>query len=142
MSKDLLPDGLISAEREGESTLWFRQPSSSLKDLATEGRKSFEAPEGRTLLGGPPLWRLPLHLQLPIQVVGEDRCQQIGLVSPQRPHGDVVHLTLRFQLCKDSFLGSPPVVERHNLAGRERLVGDHHFEVIAVGIGLGSKRSS
>lgn len=136
MSKDLLPDGLISAECKGESTLWSRQPPSSLKDLATEGLKTLEAPERGTLLSGPALWRLPLHLQLPVQVVSEDRRQQIGLVSPQRPHGDVVHLTLRLQLPKDSFLGSPSVMERHDLASDERLVGDHDLEVVAVSIGL------
>ena len=57
------------------------------------------------------------------------------MVAQEFPGGDVVHVALRLQFCEDRLLGTAAMMEGCDMASRDRLVGDHDLELVAVVVG-------
>ena len=111
------------------------QTASPLNQPLAESGQSFKNPQGWPLLYGFALGFANLHLQLAVEVMGQHDHKQIGLVAEQGPGGDVVHMALRLQFGEDRLLGAATMMEGHDMTSRDRLVGDHDLELIAVVVG-------
>jgi len=59
-----------------------------------------ENPKRRSLLGRAPLRGLRLHLQLPVEVMRQNRRHHIQLIPQKTSDSYIIHLALRFQLPK------------------------------------------
>ena len=125
----------IGTQREGETAFRTRQPASALDQTHPAGAETNERPPGPTLLCGSPLGLVRGHLQLAVEVVCHDCREEPRLVGGATSAGDVVHLSLRLQLCEDRFLCATPVVKRQELARRQCGVGQDDLELIAVLVG-------
>jgi len=67
--------------------------------------------------------------------MGQHDNEKISLVAKEFPGGNVVHVALRLQFREDRLLGPAAMVEGRDMASRDRLVGDHDLELIAVVVG-------
>lgn len=128
-------DNPIHTESQRQDPLWPGQPTRPLDQAPTQCGQALEFPQRRALFSGSTLFVADLHLKLAAQVVREDHGQQIGLIAEELAHRDVVHLPLGFQLSEDGLLGTAAFVERHDLASRDRLVGHHRLEGVALDLG-------
>jgi len=54
-------------------------------------------------------------------------CDEMDLIAGFSAGGHIVHLGLRLELGKDTFLGTPSIVEAQYLFGREWLVGNNQL---------------
>jgi len=72
------------------------------------------------------------HLHFAIEVVGQHGREDKYLVTGLTAGWDIVHLGLRLQFCKDTFLGTTAIVIGQQFSGMDTFVGDNHLEVVAV----------
>jgi len=63
--------------------------------------------------------------------VCEDRGEQIDFVGNETVKGDIRHVGISFQFCKDTFLRTASVVKVNDLCGRCCLVGEDDFMGVA-----------
>lgn len=125
----------VGTHSQGEQALGSSQPAGTLdKPLAKSGQL-FEEPQGCTFGRSFAQGLAGLHLQLAIEIVGEYRSEQIGLVAEQSSGGYVVHLTLGLELGKDRLLGAATVVKGYQMPSRDSLIGHHDLELVVVIVG-------
>ena len=62
--------------------------------------------------------------------------EHIQFTAGTRGHGYVIHLTVRFEFSKDTFLGSTALVECNDPAWATALIGHDDFEFVSVLCGL------
>ena len=124
--QQLVSDLVVGADGESQHTVGSGDPSGSLDEGSPDGVELVEAPESRAGGRGGSVGWLDGHLELAVEVVGEDGGEQVELVAGEGAGGDVVELPLGLQLGEDAFLGSAAVVEADHGGGGDGLVGEHH----------------
>ena len=135
MAQQVVSSGGVCAHCEGEDAMGTSESSGTLNESLADGGQLLEGPQRRTLFRRGPLGFGDLHLKLSVEVVSQDRGQEIGLVAKQGSSGYIIHLALGLQLGEDRLLGAAPVVKGHDVTSSDGLVGDHHLKFIVVGIG-------
>ena len=75
------------------------------------------------------------HLQFTAEVVGQQRREQIDLITDPGAGRDIIELIVGFELGKDPLLTAPALVEGKRLASAEALIGENDLELVAVRIG-------
>src|SRR6202163_1450642 len=133
--QQLISNGLVGTESEGEPALRPGESSRPLDELMAHRVKPLELPEGRALGGRAASWLASCHLQFPVEIVGQRGGEQEDLVPGERLRGDVVELPVGFQFSEASLLGASAVVIADHLFGANRLVGYEDLELVAALLG-------
>lgn len=124
-------DGLIGAECEDQATLGACQPSCSKQHLAAYRGDPFEEPKRGALCGGLSASRKGDHLQLTIEIVGEEARHEIDLVPDQSAYRNIAQAALGLELREECLLGAPAVMEVENRSTLLPMVGHDDREVVS-----------
>ena len=109
----------IGTHGQSESALWFGQPSGALDEFAPQGAQLLELPQGCALLGGISFLVITVHLHFPVEVMRQHGREEIDLIAGFSAGRHIIHLCLRLEFGKDTFLGTASIVEGQRLSGRE-----------------------
>ena len=133
--QQLVADGWVYEETKSELALRADQPTGTLDEPTPQGVKAHEGPQGRAFLQSRARGRMGDHLQFTAEVVGEERREQIDLITDPGTGRDIIELIVGFELGEDPLLTAPALVEGKRLAGTETLIGENDFELVAVLVG-------
>ena len=125
----------VCTHRQGSPSFGPDQPSRSLKKMLSDGCELLELPKGRPLCGRPAFLRPCSHLQLPAEVVRQNAREEEDLIRVPPPAWNIAQLAMRLELGEDRLLGSSAVVKSRDATSLDALVGDDHFELVAVDLG-------
>ena len=129
-------NGWVGAHCEGQFPLGLGQASSTLDEFAPQCTDLHEEPQRCRSFGGIALLLIGHHLHFAVEVMRKHGREDIDLIAGLAARRDVIHLGLGLELGENTFLGTAPIVEAHDLPGGKPFVGDDDLEVIAVFAGV------
>ena len=126
------PGRPVCIHRQGRPPFGPDQSSRSPKKMISDGSELLELPQRRPLRGRSAFPRSHSHLQLPAEVVCQYVREEKHLIRDPLPAWNVTKLALRLQLGKDRLLGSSAIVKGCDGTSLRALIGDDHFELVAI----------
>ena len=125
-------DSLVSTHGQSQCPLRFGQTSGTLNQFTPQCAELLKMPRRSTFFCRMALLGIGHHLHFAIEIVGQHSREDKYLVTGLTAGWDIVHLGLRLQFCKDTFLGTTAIVIGQQFSGMDTFVGDNHLEVVAV----------
>ena len=133
--QDPLFDRRIAAHGERKSAAGLGNTPSPLQKRLSEGIGFGEFPKGGPFFGCSSGSIMRDHMELPKQIMREDGGHHVKVIAMKPSYGDVIQIALGFQFAERIFLRPATVVKMQDFLHRGLLVGNDHFELIAVFMG-------